>query len=213
MPKSKQAKAKQAGLVNEDGSPKPEGRNSRQQPTPEIMKHHATLALVARAAHVQAVEDAKPAKANEKSALGAYRSAIKEAKKDGISEKSLTNAIAIHTADHKTEKMISEETRMILAAIGSPMAVIYTHQVDLFDATAAAPAAAHDGGDTSNSVHAAGAKARREDVPRGNNPEKFGSMEAVSWFLGWDEEDEFIAAKPKTDGPRLGQSSATAGTA
>lgn len=215
MAKSKTTKAKQAGLINEDGTPKPEATNRKGPPTAEVMRHHMQLVLARKAEHAQAVLDAAPAKANEKSALGAYRKAIKEAKKDGITPDSITSAIAIHTADHRQGKMQSEETRRLLAAIDSPMAVIYAHQQDLFDEAASAPAQAHDGGDTTNAVHAAGAKARREGVKRDNCPEDFGTVRATVWMQGWDEEDDFIRQGDANAGttPKLGTSTATAGNA
>lgn len=125
-----------------------------------------------------------------KSARGIYRSALKAAKKEGVNQTMLIEAMRIKTiADEAEEAMHFRDLGRYLRYLNSPLGA----QFGLFDdaQTEVSPdaRAKHDDWE----AHEAGYRAAQAGTPIDQCPWPVGSALAQVWSLGWNEGNKVVA--------------------
>ena len=123
-------------------------------------------------------------------ARGVYRSCLKAAKKSGVDPDAITAALKMMDGDHAEIRVRSQMTRRILKVSGSPLALVYAEQPDLFDA--AGPKQAH----VTGSDDAAFADGYNKGKAGGNinaNPHGRTATAHAAWNRGWHQAQADLA--------------------
>jgi len=167
--------------------------------TPDEFLKHVRLIGDARRDYDQAHDAAKSKK-------GAYRAAIKAAKKVGIDETAMLEAIRMHTvSDEATESLYFRNLGRYLTYMNSPLGA----QFGLFDDQAATVSDKARMEHAEWEAHEHGYRAAQGGVPIDQCPYPVGSELAQVWSLGWNQGNkvaaDFLAGNPAEPTRRRGR--------
>lgn len=168
----------QTGKRGATGAP-PAGHNV----TDETIAEHMRKVMAARA-------EMQDRQAELDEARGGYRACLKAAKKSGVDPDAITAALKMMDGDSDEIRVRSQMTRRILKVTGSPLALVYAEQPDLFDE--AGPKQAH----TTGSDDAAFADGYNKGKAGGNiNANLHGRPTSAhaAWNKGWHKAQADIA--------------------
>lgn len=157
-----------------EGAPTPNKSNV----TDEVYQANLAEIMPLYADWQKAVEAAK-------SAQGAYRAALKKAKKDGCNADAIAAALKERKQDQDERKLFYRDMGRVLRLLGVPVGT----QFSLLEETPSDP-------------EVAGYEAAKSGVVNSDNPYPEGSNDHALWARGWDRyvTGQFTAAAPKAGG-------------
>lgn len=123
-------------------------------------------------------------------ARGVYRACLKAAKKSGVDPDAITAALKMMDGDHDDIRVRSQMTRRILKVSGSPLALVYAEQPDLFDA--AGPKQAHVTG-SDDTAYADGYNKGKAGGNINANPHARTATAHAAWNRGWHQAQADLA--------------------